>query len=405
MNSRQLILPATALAGAILLLSPARDANAWSKLGGNLALLERDVRVFDNFQDAAANANTAAHPQFPGQTGVELAIWKAVVEWGSEPHGDGSGDPTQANLGDGDANFDGVWSGISTKIGNTNENVISSINNCGGGTLAFAEVAFRDGWRIRFCDNWTWDDGPGSISGGIFDVQGIAVHEYGHALGLGHSAVGGATMFPSAGSGDTSLRSISPDDIAGLQAIYGAKSPSKPLISSVSADASTNVLTIEGERFSLTGNEVWFTPLAATGPSKYPVVVASGVVSTANGTRIDVPIPAEAGPGDVLVKRVGVGGAALSNAFPSDLTSGAPTTAASSPRNGSGANASCYTSLNAPVLGTTWMAEVDVSAHPGASISVILGYALPDAGTPVSQGELLVSLSSPKYFQDLERQR
>lgn len=46
-----------------------------------------------------------------------------------------------------------------------------------------------------------------------------AAHEFGHALGLGHSDDPGALMFP---SGDPH-RSLSPDDIAGIQAIYGPK--------------------------------------------------------------------------------------------------------------------------------------------------------------------------------------
>ena len=44
-----------------------------------LDFAQRDVRVFDNFQDPEANDNQVRHPNWPGYTGVELAVWKAVM--------------------------------------------------------------------------------------------------------------------------------------------------------------------------------------------------------------------------------------------------------------------------------------------------------------------------------------
>ncbi len=70
-----------------------------------------------------------------------------------------------------------------------------------------------------------------------WDVESIALHEIGHLNGLGHSAIGetegvsgdrrvvsiGAVMFPIAlGAGDISLRSLRPDDIAGVSDLYPA---------------------------------------------------------------------------------------------------------------------------------------------------------------------------------------
>jgi hypothetical protein len=68
--------------------------------------------------------------------------------------------------------------------------------------------------------------------------------------------------------------------------------------------------------------------------------------------------------------------------------------AAAVPRNGSGTNDLCFTSLSAPVLGSSWMAEVDVSAHAGASFVYVLGYELGYVGFPLSFGELLVDVGS-----------
>jgi hypothetical protein len=312
MNLKHLILPTVALGAAAGLLIPTKS-DAFSTIGGNLSTSQRDFRIFDNFTDAAANNNTTADANWPGYTGVELAIWKACVEWASSLHGgNGNGDPHQnAGLGSGGANFDPVFQGNATGVGTSNGNTHSELAGGDGGVLAFTETPISDGWRIRYYATWNWADGPTTNPGGT-DIQGVACHEYGHALGLGHSTTNGATMFPSISGSGVAQRSIAADDIAGVQSIYGVVAGSKPTINSIAVNA--GILTINGVNFGATNNQVWFTPDTATS-ADVPVIV-SGLSS--NGTVITVTAPAAAGPGDVFVKLSSSGHASLSNGFPVD---------------------------------------------------------------------------------------
>ena len=52
------------------------------------------------------------------------------------------------------------------------------------------------------------------------DLASILTHESGHFLGMAHTTVTDATMYPSYQYGDTSLRTLAQDDIDGICAIY-----------------------------------------------------------------------------------------------------------------------------------------------------------------------------------------
>ena len=56
---------------------------------------------------------------------------------------------------------------------------------------------------------------------GEYDIDGIMTHETGHIIGLGHSSVAGATMYPSVAACDFSPRTLATDDINGRKDLYG----------------------------------------------------------------------------------------------------------------------------------------------------------------------------------------
>lgn len=54
-----------------------------------------------------------------------------------------------------------------------------------------------------------------------FYIEGIMVHETGHLLGLAHTNVTGATMYPSVGYCDNGPASLANDDKSGISDLYG----------------------------------------------------------------------------------------------------------------------------------------------------------------------------------------
>jgi len=302
-----------ALGTALMLVAP-KDSQGWNLLGHSLGQGQRDFRVFNNFSGAGANNNVIPEANFPGYVGAVLAIWKGCVEWSSVAHGDGSSnDSTQPNIGDGGANFDPSFQAEDDNNGGSTGNTHAMILSDNPGVFAF-QVGGSNGWRIRYHQNHNWADGPVTIGQGQADLQGIACHEYGHALGLAHSDDNQATMRDGGTTGDESLRSITADDSAGLQAIYGAMSGSKPVITGLAYDDQTDQVTITGTNFLASGNEVWFTQ-AGIGGTGTPVKLTSVGSTGGLGTEIIVTLPGTAGNGDVLVRN-GNGFSGLSNPWP-----------------------------------------------------------------------------------------
>ncbi|MFT7516974.1 MAG: hypothetical protein ACI84O_000760 [Myxococcota bacterium] len=279
------------------------SAIGYSTIGGDLNLGQRDFRVYDNFNGSSANNNSTANGNWPAFTGAELAIWKGGAEWNSRPHGDGSGDSTQGDVGSGGANFTFFWEGMANGIGGSNDNICSSLSGSSGGVLAYCETPINDGWRIRFYgDAWNWQDGPGSVNSGM-DIQGVACHELGHALGLGHSTAGGSPTMNAYISGTGNVqRSLAADDIAGLKSIYATKSASMPWIDNVAI--SGNAVTITGGGFSASTNRVWLMNDLVDGSNNGGAHATVSDVPSASGTSMTFQLPATGWEdGSIAVKR------------------------------------------------------------------------------------------------------
>ena len=94
----------------------------------------------------------------------------------------------------------------------------------GSNTLAVTYYSYSGSTMIEadilFNTAQSFDSYRGSLRSGSYDIQRVALHELGHALGLAHSSAASAIMNPYI----SNLYTLQSDDIAGAQSLYGAPS-------------------------------------------------------------------------------------------------------------------------------------------------------------------------------------
>ena len=124
------------------------------------------------------------------------------------------------------ASFAFFFAGYSNQatIARDNINLVFFRNESNASALA-TTYTWSLGSQMVEADMVFWDAGFQFVTGssgcsGGFYIEDIATHEFGHALGLGHSTVGTATMYPSISMCSQQARSLDADDIAGVLSLY-----------------------------------------------------------------------------------------------------------------------------------------------------------------------------------------
>lgn len=124
----------------------------------------------------------------------------------------------------------GSVSGFSLGDGTPMLNFRDPTGACTGSCLAATFTGYYSGGYYYDADivtntshSWTsqGEDPGGSGCSGEFYIEGVMVHEAGHGLGLGHTSVSGATMYPSVSACNNGPATTESDDEAGINAIYG----------------------------------------------------------------------------------------------------------------------------------------------------------------------------------------
>jgi len=100
----------------------------------------------------------------------------------------------------------------------------------GTGVLAITLTYTSGGSQSTECDvlfnkTLAWDSYRGALrygsSGAVYDFHRVALHEFGHVLGLDHPDQAGQTVTAVMNSRISNLDTLAADDISGAQAIYG----------------------------------------------------------------------------------------------------------------------------------------------------------------------------------------
>jgi uncharacterized protein (TIGR03437 family) len=104
--------------------------------------------------------------------------------------------------------------------------------------------------------------------GGAVDVAEVATHEIGHIIGISHSPIGGATMFPRTGIGRIRGRSLESDDRIAASVVY----PASGFASSTG--------TVRGRVVDNSGNAIFGAHVAAVDVNG---VVIAGAISQPDG--------------------------------------------------------------------------------------------------------------------------
>jgi hypothetical protein len=153
--------------------------------------------------------------------GGEVAVRNAIVSTAAW-NGAGAGTVVNATI----ASVSGFSLGDGIPMLNFRDPTGACTGNCLAATFTgFFQQRPNGTWRIFDADIVTnpsrnFASAGEACSGTEFRIEGVMVHEVGHLLGLGHTNVSGATMFPSVSACNNNPATTEADDEAAIRDLY-----------------------------------------------------------------------------------------------------------------------------------------------------------------------------------------
>jgi hypothetical protein len=191
------------------------------------------------------------------------------------------------------ADFSFYFAGTTTaaSLENNGRNEVFFRDEASGSTAATAYYWWDSDGRLLDADIVFWDGGFTFTTTGLgctsaVYIEDIATHEFGHALGLSHSPDNAATMYPRIGLCKTKWRSLAPDDIAGVEALYPvAALPDEPTALTAEPLPSAPWSTMALTWVDASSNEDWFLVERSTDGNTFAQIaqVPSGTQAYSDG--------------------------------------------------------------------------------------------------------------------------